>query len=194
MDEKKGVWIILSVFFIILIIFAYLNLLKPPLPGYEDDNDKEEIVQADTKQEIPVVILKAPKIAPIDSKEIEYTMNEIFSNAESHGTEFCSNLDEEYLIEPCERRAILIEATTTEDPDKCDQISDPKLVEKCKVDLIIELVALAYYEESKSDGEGTIPSNIALCNQLDDEEDRKLCRDPGKVFVKDYNGIINRVK
>ncbi|MEM4244715.1 MAG: hypothetical protein QXR60_00725 [Candidatus Nanoarchaeia archaeon] len=114
--------------------------------------------------------------------ESSITLNEVYERAAEEGTSFCDKLTTESLKNDCVFIAVKSEAERTKNPDVCDTLKSSDMVRGCKVPVVLTEVVLKYKEESKTSGEDVVPSNIDLCDKLDDPADREACRNPKQVL------------
>jgi len=186
MQKKVVIWLLVVLF----LAFAFFVLLKTGVfkVGPTAISQVPDSVPQDQS-----ITLGGPRIAVIENKQA-LTTTDIISKAAKEGIAFCDTLEEKYLVEPCRQDYVLTKAINNKDLSICEEGKDSDFIKKCKTDTITTLVAISYKEESKAQGKEVIPSNIGLCDQLE-EKDRELCKDPKRVIEKEnYNMITVKLK
>ncbi|MCK5449544.1 hypothetical protein KAI32_01640 [Candidatus Pacearchaeota archaeon] len=131
---------------------------------------------------------KSQTTPDIDYKESQYTLSEIMEHGKEKGFEFCNELGREDLKKDCIESYLLNKAKEELNASICKESNDENFVQRCQYDTIFPEVAKKYNEEiiSKNDTE-IIPSNIGLCDQIDDEELKVLCLNPKIAIEEDYH-------
>ena len=180
--KKRGIVIGLILFCIICII----------LVGFLLWSSEEKPMGVSGKSEITV--LKNPPIASLPESKQQFTTTDISEKSLEQGIGFCDSLEIESLLKSCKDNYILSKAEEEKDYLLCEQLGDKELVDGCKGTIIILMVASAYNEESNSqDNEDIIPSNIDLCEELDNEQDKEMCYDPKEAIAKNYKKVAYKI-
>jgi len=131
-------------------------------------------------------------IAPLPENR-EYTLGEIISKGASEGHDFCNTLEREDLKKTCVESYIFNRAKQELDASICKESEDDVFVRQCQYNAIVPAVAKKYCEESKAQNSTNIaPSNINLCEQIDNEQDKAKCYNPKQVVEEsDVGGIYS---
>jgi len=124
----------------------------------------------------------------------EGTTQDIYKSIVNDGEEYCNTL-EGIEREQCIKAYIRSKAEEEEDPDICEEIQDDDFIRNCEASVAIVAVALKYNEEKGVDPfVKTIPSNIELCDKINNQEDRELCKNPSEVINKCYHEICYKIQ
>jgi len=199
---KKWTMIIGAVVFVYVvstvIVVHYYATEEPELIDEPIEISVESIpVEIDTEPIAPeppltgdIAIKGSPTIAPIAKTENPRTFGEVRELAANQGPVFCQQLENQDYIDECIDSYYFAKAERETNPDLCDKLNGEFSIKRCKANAIITKVALTYYEESDElNNPDVIPSNIELCDLLEDEGDRTSCKDPAYIIEKDYNKI-----
>ena len=116
------------------------------------------------------------------------TISEINKAAIIEGVSFCDNIGDQAIKEKCVINAISDKAMAEHNTDYCNQIENKTLAYECKKKIIFAVVAIKYKEESAENPDLINPSNIELCDSLE-EKDKNYCLNPKKM-VMDCGGVF----
>ena len=193
-DKKKlstRFWkiIILSIIILvvtsIIITYVYLTTVDK-LNWGSGDQQKEILKKNQTGETLPVATFP-------DNKE--YTLVEIMKKGESEGLDFCNTLDKQDIKEICMESYLSNKAKKEQNASVCKESKDSEFIKRCQY-VIVSIVAKKYCEESKAKNDTNItPTNIGLCEQIDNEQDKANCYNPKQVIeVSDVGGIYSNRK
>lgn len=129
-------------------------------------------------------------IAPLPENR-EYTLGEIMGKGATEGLDFCNTLEKKDIKKTCIESYIFNRAKQELNASICKESKDSVFVRDCQYRAIVPAVAKKYCEESKAQNNTNIaPSNINLCKQIDNEQDREKCYNPKQVVDEsDVGGI-----
>ena len=123
------------------------------------------------------------KTAPEDN----LTLSELLKQGEEEGYDFCNKIEREDLKKSCIESYLLNKSKTELDASICEQSDNEIFVKMCQYNAILPVVAKTYIEESHSQNNSeVVPSNVELCEQIKDEADKILCKNPKQAIVGDY--------
>jgi len=190
---RKLYKILIGVAFAYLLAIGYVIFYY----AYHDQQNKIEtpIIILDTTEtgyDPNIAAVSEPPVATLTPKAYDYTPAQIFSKAETDGEDFCQTLDSSDS-KACTEYYWSWRAEMDKDPTLCNRLSEPGFVRQCKQKAATVAVALVYYNESNGLSNDVVPSNVALCDLIEYDEDRSYCLNPQKAFDKNIFDVVYKV-
>ena len=190
--EKLIIALILIIFLSssVYVIYTLLGHKSPSLP----DRDSEQPLMPVEERQAQVRILPHPEMAPLNPKATDYVITDIITLADDEGLGFCQSLEDEHLKQVCIERHWLKEAERLGDPSVCDMCTYPGFIRQCKLQAATVAVATEYYRLFMETGdEFAVPDNIGICDQLEYEDDKKVCSNPKGAIERNRYELMYRL-